>query len=136
MPNRDAHLPGGAVPGAAYATYHAWGHPGPHISAEAAGGLVGRLGGGLLPDWMDTPCSRRHRAEAHSMSITGTVGDYMNQQLRQWQANLRAEAQCYAQWRAASTSVLPRSETAHLNSLSVFCPGCWPDSLVMPRTWH
>jgi len=42
--------------------------------AEAAGGMVGGIGGGLLPDWIDTPCSPRHRDEAHSMSITGTVG--------------------------------------------------------------
>jgi hypothetical protein len=81
MPNRDVHLPVGAVSGAAYATYHAWGQPGPYVLAEAAGGLVGGIGGGLLPDWIDTPCSPRHRAEAHSMSITGTVGYYINQQL-------------------------------------------------------
>ena len=84
MPNRDVHLRVGAVSGAAYATYHAWGQPGPYVLAEAAGGLVGGIGGGLFPDWIDTPCSPRHRAEAHSMSITGTVGYFMNQQLPQW----------------------------------------------------
>jgi hypothetical protein len=42
------------------------------------------------------------------MSITGTIGYYMSQQLPQWQANLRAEAQRYAQLRAASTSMLPQ----------------------------
>ena len=42
------------------------------------------------------------------MSITGTVGYYMNQQLPQWQAYFRAEAQRYAQSSAASTSVLPQ----------------------------
>lgn len=52
------------------------------------------------------------RAAAHSMIITGTVGYYMNQQLPQWQANLRAEAQRYAQLRAASTLVLPQTLTA------------------------
>lgn len=90
MPNRDVHLRIGAVSGAAYATYHAWGQPGPYVLAEAAGGLVGGIGGGLFRDWIDTPCSPRRRAEAHSMSITGTVGYFMNQQLPQWQANLRA----------------------------------------------
>lgn len=29
MPNRDVHLPLGALSGAAYATHHAWGQPGP-----------------------------------------------------------------------------------------------------------
>jgi hypothetical protein len=106
MSNRDVHLPVGAVSGAAYATYDAWVQPGPYVLAEAAGGLVGGIGGGLLPDWIDTPCSPRHRAEAHSMSITGTVGYYMNQQLPQWQTNLRVEAQRCAQLRAASTSML------------------------------
>lgn len=36
MPNRDVHLPVGAVSGAAYAAYHAWGQPGPYVLAEAA----------------------------------------------------------------------------------------------------
>ena len=123
MPNRDVHLRVGAVSGVAYAAYHAWGQPGPYIWAEAAGGLVGGIGGGLLPDWIDTPCSPRHRAEAHSMSITGTVGYYMNEQLPQWQANLRAEAQRYAQLRAASTSVLPQIEYGALELIFRFLSG-------------
>src|SRR5260370_6211589 len=102
MPNRDVHLRVGAVSGAAYATYHAWGQPGPSVLAEAAGGLVGGIGGGLLPDWIDTPCSPRHRAEAHSMSITGTVGYFMNEQLPNWQASLRNEAQSCTQLREAA----------------------------------
>ena len=81
MPNRALHLRVGAVSGAAYATCQAWGQPGPYVFAEAAGGLVGGMGGGLLPDWIDTPCSPRHRAEAHSMSITGTVGYFVGEQL-------------------------------------------------------
>ena len=123
MPNRDVHLPVGAVSGAAYATYHAWGQPGPYVLAEAAGGLVGGIGGGLLPDWIDTPCSPRHRAEAHSMSITGTVGYYMNQQLPQWQTNLRAAAQRYAQLSAASTSVLPQIGYSALEFIFRFLSG-------------
>jgi hypothetical protein len=123
MPNRDVHLPVGAVSGAAYATYHAWGQPGPCVSAEAAGGFVGGIGGGLLPDWIDTPCSPRHRAEAHSMSITGTVGYYMNQQLPQWQANLRAEAQRYAQLRVASPTLLPQIGYGALEFILRFLSG-------------
>jgi len=123
MPNRDVHLPVGAVSGVAYATYHAWGQPAPYVLAEAAGGLVGGIGGGLLPDWIDIPCSPRHRAEAHSMSITGTVGYYMNQQLPQWQSNLRAEAQRYAQLSAASTSVLPQIGYSALELIFRFLSG-------------
>jgi hypothetical protein len=43
MPNRDVHLPVGAVSGAAYAAYQAWSQPGPRVFAEATGGLVGGL---------------------------------------------------------------------------------------------
>jgi len=123
MPNREVHLPVGAMSGAAYATYHAWGQPGPYVLAEAAGGLVGGIGGGLLPDWIDAPCSPRHRAEAHSMSITGTVGYYMNQQLPQWQTNLRAEAQRYAQLRGASATVLPQIGYCALELIFRFLSG-------------
>ena len=123
MPNRDVHLPIGALSGAAYATYHALGQPGPYILAEAAGGMLGGIGGGLLPDWIDTPCYPRHRAEAHSMSITGTVGYYMNQQLPQWQANLRAEAQRCAQLSAASTSLLPQIGYSALELIFRFLSG-------------
>jgi len=123
MPNRDVHLRVGAVTGAAYATYHAWGQPGPYVLAEAAGGLVGGIGGGLLPDWIDTPYSPRHRAEAHSMSFTGAAGYFMNQQLPQWQANLRAEAQRYAQLRAASTWVLPQIGYSALELIFRFLSG-------------
>lgn len=123
MPNRHVHLPVGAMSGAAYATYHAWGQPGPYVLAEAAGGLVGGIGAGLLPDWIDTPCSPHDRAQAHSMSITGTVGYYMNQQLPQWQSNLRAEAQRYAQLRVASTSVLPQIGYGALELIFRFLSG-------------
>lgn len=123
MPNRDVHLPFGAVSGAAYATYHAWGQPGPYIWAEATGGLVGGIGGGLLPDWIDTPCSPRHRAEAHSMSITGTLGYYMNDQLPKWQACLRNEAQRYAQLRDATTSLLPQVGYGALEFIMRFLAG-------------
>jgi hypothetical protein len=59
MPNRDVHLPIGAVSRVAYAGYLAWGQPAPHLLAEAAGGLLGGIGGGLVPDWwIDTPVRR------------------------------------------------------------------------------
>ena len=126
MPNRDVHLPVGAMSGAAYATYHVWGQPGPYVLAEAADGLVGGIGGGLLPDWpdwIDTPCSPRHRAEAHSLSVTGTVGYFMNQQLPQWQASLRAEAERFAQLRETSPSLLPTTGYGLLEFILRFLSG-------------
>jgi hypothetical protein len=123
MPNRDVHLPVGAASGAAYAAYHAWVQPGPYIFAEAAGGLVGGIGGGLLTDWIDTPCSPRHRAEAHRMSITGTLVYFMNDQLPNWQARLRNEAQRYAQLREAAPSLLPQIGYGALEFIMRFLAG-------------
>ena len=123
MPNRALHLRIGAVSGVAYATCHAWGQPGSHVFAEAAGGLVGGIGGGLLPDLIDAPCSPRHRAEAHSMSITGTVGYFVGEQLPTWQAGLREEAQRYARLRDASPSLLPQIGYSALEFILRFLAG-------------
>jgi LexA-binding, inner membrane-associated putative hydrolase len=106
MPNRDVHAPVGAAAGVAYAGYRAWGQPGPYILAETTGGLIGGAVGGLIPDWIDKPCSPRHRAEAHSMSITGTAGYVLNNQLPAWQASLRHKAQQYAELRSATPAPL------------------------------
>jgi len=123
MPNRDVHLPVGAVSGAAYATYHVWGQEGPYVFAEAVGGFVGGMGGGLLPDWIDTPDSPCHRAEAHSVGITGTVGYFVSQQLPTWQTSLRNEAQRYAQLREAAPSFLPQIGYGALEFIMRFLSG-------------
>lgn len=123
MPNRAVHLRLGAASGVAFATYQAWGQPGPYVFAEGAGGLVGGMGGGLLPDWIDTPCSPRHRAEAHSMSITGTASYFIREQLPTWQAGLRDEAQRYAQLREASPSLLPQIGYGALELIFRFLAG-------------
>lgn len=108
MPSRHVHRQAGAVAGVAYAGYLAWDQPGPHMYAEAAGGLLGGIGGGLLPDCIDAPSCPRHRAEAHSVSITGVVGSVFNDQLPGWQGALRDNAHRYARLRAASPSLLPQ----------------------------
>jgi hypothetical protein len=123
MPNRDVHLPVGAVSGLAYAGYLAYGQPSPCLLVEVAGGLAGGIGGGLLPDWIDTPCSPRHRAEAHSMSITGTVGYFVSDQLPEWQSSLRQKADFYSQKRAASTEFLPQMGYGFLEFLLRFIAG-------------
>jgi len=106
MPNREVHARTGAVAGVAYAGYHAWKQPRPVVVAEAAGGLIGGIVGGLLPDWIDTPDSPHHRAEAHSMGITGTVGYLLKQQLPAWQAALREKAHHYGELQSASPTPL------------------------------
>jgi hypothetical protein len=108
MPNRYVHGPVGAVAGTAYAAHLAWGQPRSYLIAEAGGGLVGGIVGGLVPDWIDVPNSPRHRAEAHSLSITGTVGYLLVDKLPDWQASLRANAQHLAGLRAASPAPLPQ----------------------------
>src|ERR1700719_289698 len=123
MPNRGVHLRVGAVSGVAYATCLAWGQPGSHVFAEAAGGLVGGMGGGLLTDLIDMPCSPRHRAEPHSMNITGTVGYFVREQLPTWQAGLREEAQRHAQLRDASPSLLPQIGYGALELILRFLAG-------------
>jgi hypothetical protein len=66
---------------------------------------VEELGEGCFPTGLTRLA---HRAEAHSMSITGTVGYFMNEQLTNWQASLRNEARRYTQLREASPSLLPQ----------------------------
>jgi hypothetical protein len=108
MPNRDVHLKAGAAAGVAFAAYLAWDQPGQYVLAEAVGGIVGGIGGGLLPDVIDVPRSPRHRAEAHSLSITGTVGHFVSEQLPVWQASLRNKAEYCAQMQTASSEFLPQ----------------------------
>jgi hypothetical protein len=123
MPNRTVHLRVAAASGVAYATYQAGGQPRPHVFAEAAGGSVGGMGGGLLPDLIDTPCSPRHRAEAHSMSITSSVRYSIREQLPTWQSGLREEARRYAQLREASPSLLPQIGYGALEFILRFLAG-------------
>jgi hypothetical protein len=57
------------------------------------------------------------------MSITGTVGYFLNQQLPEWQANLRTRGQNYAQLRAASPSLVPQTGYGILELLCYFLSG-------------
>jgi hypothetical protein len=108
MPNRDVHLPAGAIVGAGYAAYHAWEFPPVQLLVETAGGAVGGAMGGALPDAIDVSTSPRHRAAAHSMGLTGAVGYFLNERLPEWQAGLRSQGQHYAQLRVASPALLPQ----------------------------
>jgi hypothetical protein len=106
MPNRDTHSKVSAVTGGNYAAYLAWGQPGPQVFAETTGGVLGGAAGGLLPDWIDVPNSPRHRAQAHSVAITGAAGYYLKEQILPWQSSLRLQAQAYSQMRQASVEPL------------------------------
>lgn len=123
MPNRDIHVYAGAAAGRLYSGYLAWGQPEPHILAETIGGTVGGIGGGLLPDRIDTPCSPRHRAEAHSLSLTGTLGYAIKDQLPAWQDSLRKKAEYYSHIRAASPALLSQVGYGILEFLFRFLAG-------------
>jgi hypothetical protein len=103
MPNRDVHVRVGAAAGGGYALYMSYGQPAGHVVAETAGGAFAGIVGGVLPDWIDTPSSPWHRAEAHSMAITGFAGRFVSRELPSWQALLRGQADHYATLRAQST---------------------------------
>lgn len=123
MPDRDVHVRIGGVLGGTYAAYHAWGLPPAHIVAETVGGVIGGVGGGILPDAIDVPTCPRHRAVAHSMGITGTVGYFLNERLPEWQGNLRDQGHRYAQLRTASPEVLSQIGYGILEFLCYFLSG-------------
>ena len=57
------------------------------------------------------------------MSITGTVGYFVGEQLPTWQPGLREEAQRYAQLRDASPSLLPQIGYSALEFILRFLAG-------------
>jgi len=130
MPNREVHVRVGGVTGAGFATYLAWGQPGSHVLAEAVGGIAGGIGGGLLPDCVDTPYSPRHRAEAHSRSISGALGYFVSDQLPVWQASLRKQAEYYAQMRAVASDLLSQIGYGILEFLFRFLAGAFAGLLA------
>ena len=81
MPNHDVHWPVGTASGATYALYMSGGQPSSYVVAETAGGAFGGFVGGILPDRVDTPDCPHHRAEAHSMAVTGTIGWILKENL-------------------------------------------------------
>jgi hypothetical protein len=106
MPNRDVHGPVGVASGGAYALCMSNGQPAWHVNTEVAGGAVGGYAGGVLPDRIDIPEHPRHRAEAHSMALTGSVGWLVKENLPTWQAALRAQADGFAAKRAQTEDPL------------------------------
>jgi membrane-bound metal-dependent hydrolase YbcI (DUF457 family) len=84
---------------------------------ETAGGVLGGTIGGLLPDWIDAPTSPRHRAQAHSMAITGTLGYHMNEQILSSQTLLRSQAQACANRQLSAVSSLEQLWYAFLEFL-------------------
>ena len=93
------------------------------VLTETAGGALGGVGGGILPDAVDRPTSPRSRAAAHSMAITGTVGYFLNEQLPEWQDRLRSRGHQYAELRAASPHPLSQIGYSLLEFLCYFLSG-------------
>src|ERR1700723_1859983 len=106
MPNRDVHWPVGTASGGLYSVYMGYGQPLSHVMAEAAGGAVGGYVGGVLPDRITVATHAGHRAEAHSMALTGTVGWIVKENLPEWQAVLRSQADRFAAMRMQTESPL------------------------------
>ncbi len=106
MPNCDVHGPVGTASGGLYAVYMSYGQPLSHVIAEAAGGAVGGYAGGVLPDRIDVATHPGHRAEAHSMAITGTAGWIVSENLPEWQAALRSHADRFAAMRMQAENPL------------------------------
>lgn len=108
MPNYDAHWPIGAASGGTYALYMGYGQQPSHVLAETLGGALGGFVGGVLPDRIDTPYCPRHRAEAHSMAITGSIGCFLKDNLPKWQGRLRVQAGHLGKMRAERTCEVHR----------------------------
>jgi len=106
MPNHQVHVRVGAAAGGGYAFYMGYGQPTWHVVAETAGGVLAGIVGGIVPDGIDTPSNPWHRAEAHSIAISGIAGRFVSSQLPRWQASLRAQADRYAVMRVHSSSPL------------------------------
>lgn len=106
MPNRDVHSIAGALGGAGYALYMAQVQPGYRMFVEMVGGVLGGIAGGRLPDYIDAPTCPRHRAEAHSVAITGVAGRLVSDHLGDWQNALRRQADHYAFMRGNSSQPL------------------------------
>jgi hypothetical protein len=106
MPNHQVHVSVGATAGGGYALYMSYGQPTWHVVAETVGGTLAGIVGGIMPDRIDTPSSPWHRAEAHSVAISGVAGRFVSSRLPRWQASLRAQADWYAMMRLRSSSLL------------------------------
>jgi hypothetical protein len=57
------------------------------------------------------------------MSLTGSIGYFLNEQLPEWQASLRNQGLHYAQLRIASPSLLPQIGYGILEFLCYFLSG-------------
>ena len=108
MPNRKAHRNVGAASGALIAGYRARAQRPPELLLETAGGALGGLLGGSLPDVLEPVISSWHRDIAHSWAagagiIRATSG------LQQWESYCRERAGHYSRLRAVAQDPLFRA---------------------------
>lgn len=93
-----------------------YGQPAWHVVTEVTGGAVVGYAGGVLPDRIDIPEHPRHRAEAHTMALTGTVGWIVKENLPNWQAALRSHADRFAAMRAQTQDLFCRCSSGWRNT--------------------
>lgn len=92
MPNCRTHRVVGAAAGAGLAAYHARGETSEHQLVEIAGGSLGGLWGGQLPDFLEPATSPCHRDLAHScMALLGWTA----LKLEEWRSFCRERAEEY-----------------------------------------
>ena len=106
MPNKPVHLATSVSTGLAFAYFTGPGENGFDRFLEIAGGALGGAVGGLLPDLCDPPCQPNHRSLAHGVLPVLAGASVWSQGLTGWQANLRNNADAFAQKRAASVDPL------------------------------
>lgn len=89
MPNRETHVPVGAVCGGALAYYRSEGQLPVDRLLEAFGGLLAGGAGARLADLIDVPASPRHRSYAHSVVGGVVIAAKARTILVSWESRLR-----------------------------------------------
>lgn len=92
MPNCRTHTLVGAAAGAGLAAYHARNEASEHRLLEIAGGVLGGVWGGRLPDILEPATSPCHRDLAHSCLTLFAAGALT---LEDWRRSCRERAEDY-----------------------------------------
>jgi hypothetical protein len=101
MPNRKVHIMAGIMSGTAVAGYRARNLTGEDLLLELAGGCLGGLIGGIVPDVFEPAINSWHRSVAHSGSSCLASAGLM-QKCATLQQQCRAEARRHTQLKLVS----------------------------------
>jgi hypothetical protein len=105
MPNKAKHISVAMPVGAAYAAIQANNINGLPFVLEVAGGALGGVVGGVLPDRFDPPLHPWHRSLGHGLVPVGTAAYYWQRNLETAQSDLRARADVHSALAARSTGL-------------------------------